>query len=958
GKLKFKVVMSMPVLQGYACRSKTRFVLLPPQNNEYSDNNPGGYTSSGTSTPASDGLSVDGDIEIDETFLAGTITSFLDGQGPVQERNGPSPRHPHRFVAEPLLCVVHPSLDDHTVYVRTSDLSRLGILDSDWALLRLEASQSRRAVRVRAYDAVVPKPGVLLASPILLHNVCSRIAQQYPVFELQALPDVLRGRALPVSQSVTVARVASQIAINRIYQPLVLQALKSFFGTGKRLIRQGDFIAVKIDIMQYQLVASFTDESSPEISADELAPFESGDELVYFLVTNVDCNPLRTDSAITQPADLSVAIALGELGCWVDASETRVTQAGVEHALVPDASVYLGKPSDLCLRSPWLYGVSSGLDGLRMLSGNVRNNEAAYGRIRDLLSAALVPHALSYGIPISVLLKGSRGVGKATIVQDVAKELGMQTFKFDCFELLGDTDAKTEGVLRARFDQVTSCSPCILILRNVDALVQSTQSPEPGNEPMVANVLKDLLYDVSGSCRLSGYPILVFGTTSEPGRLPPSLLACFKHEVEFHAPDENERAAILRSLLSQRVVAPDVDPAFLAKKTAAFVAGDIVALVSRANMKAIARATYLLRSNAPDNHHNTEDIMYAGIALTESDFEAALEEARSSYSRSIGAPTIPSVSWDDVGGLADVKADILDTIQLPLEHPELFSQDLKKRSGILLYGPPGTGKTLLAKAVATSFSLNFFSVKGPELLNMYIGESEANVRRVFQRARDARPCVVFFDELDSVAPKRGAHGDSGGVMDRIVSQLLAELDGIAAGSGGDVFVIGATNRPDLLDSALLRPGRFDRMLYLGVSNTNTAQLKILQALTRKLRLDPGLDLMTVVKKCPFNFTGADFYALCTDALLKAMTRKAEEVDAKIGELERAMLNNDSAPSNHPTPITPQYFLAEMAAPNDVLVTILKRDFDRALDELTPSVSQAEMEHYEQIQRRFMRKSEE
>lgn len=172
-----------------------------------------------------------------------------------------------------------------------------------------------------------------------------------------------------------------------------------------------------------------------------------------------------------------------------------------------------------------------------------------------------------------------------------------------------------------------------------------------------------------------------------------------------------------------------------------------------------------------------------------------------------------------------MKADILDTIQLPLEHPELFSNGMKKRSGeytclrvtvprlmcvvgILLYGPPGTGKTLLAKAVATSCALNFFSVKGPELLNMYIGESEANVRKVFQRARDAKPCVIFFDELDSVAPKRGNHGDSGGVMDRIVSQLLAELDGIAGGdAGADVFVIGATNRPDLLDPALLRPGR-------------------------------------------------------------------------------------------------------------------------------------------------------
>ena len=226
------------------------------------------------------------------------------------------------------------------------------------------------------------------------------------------------------------------------------------------------------------------------------------------------------------------------------------------------------------------------------------------------------------------------------------------------------------------------------------------------------------------------------------------------------------------------------------------------------------------------------------------------------------------------------RTPVLGTSRIAHWHPH--------HTGILLYGPPGTGKTLLAKAVATSCSLNFFSVKGPELLNMYIGESEANVRRVFQRARDARPCVIFFDELDSVAPKRGAHGDSGGVMDRIVSQLLAELDGISSsssssgGGGDDVFVIGATNRPDLLDPALLRPGRFDRLLYLGVSETDEEQLRILQALTRKFRLDPALDLMEVARACPFNFTGADFYALCADALLKAMSRKAQEIDARIG----------------------------------------------------------------------------
>lgn len=242
------------------------------------------------------------------------------------------------------------------------------------------------------------------------------------------------------------------------------------------------------------------------------------------------------------------------------------------------------------------------------------------------------------------------------------------------------------------------------------------------------------------------------------------------------------------------------------------------------------------------------------------------------------------MTWDDVGGLASVKNDILDTIQLPLEHPELFASGLKKRSGILLYGPPGTGKTLLAKAVATSCSLNFFSVKGPELLNMYIGESEANVRRVFQRARDAKPCVIFFDELDSVAPKRGEKGDSGGVMDRIVSQLLAELDGMNGGEGsGDVFVIGATNRPDLLDPALLRPGRFDKLLYLSVSTKHEEQLRIIQALTRKFRLHPSLDLANVAEKCPFNYTGADFYALCSDAMLKAMSRTADGIESRVGK---------------------------------------------------------------------------
>lgn len=292
----------------------------------------------------------------------------------------------------------------------------------------------------------------------------------------------------------------------------------------------------------------------------------------------------------------------------------------------------------------------------------------------------------------------------------------------------------------------------------------------------------------------------------------------------------------------------------------------------------------------------------------------------------------------------------MDTIEMPLKYPQLFASGIKKRSGILFYGPPGTGKTLMAKAIATSFSLNFFSVKGPELLNMYIGESEANVRRVFQKARDAKPCVVFFDELDSVAPKRGNQGDSGGVMDRIVSQLLAELDGMSEGGDG-VFVIGATNRPDLLDEALLRPGRFDKMLYLGVSDTHEKQRTILQALTRKFDLSSQVDLAKIAEKCPFTFTGADFYAMSSDAMLNAMTRTAGEVDEKI-----AAYNKEREENGEP-PISIRSWFQNVATEEDTHVQVTEQDFDKARNDLVPSVSADELAHYRRVREMFEGKSQ-
>jgi len=413
-----------------------------------------------------------------------------------------------------------------------------------------------------------------------------------------------------------------------------------------------------------------------------------------------------------------------------------------------------------------------------------------------------------------------------------------------------------------------------------------------------------------------------------------------QHSLTNEAPNEEERFAIVQETFAHCDLAPDVNFRSIATQTAALQAGDIRSLALRAQDMSLRRAqSFSLPIGT---------ILEAGLSVTSADISTALNDARSSYSDSIGAPKIPNVSWDDIGGLQHVKDDILDTIQLPLQHPELFAQGLKKRSGILLYGPPGTGKTLLAKAVATSCSLNFFSVKGPELLNMYIGESEANVRRVFQRARDASPCVVFMDELDSIAPKRGNQGDSGGVMDRIVSQLLAELDGMSSGGGNtQVYVLGATNRPDLLDPALLRPGRFDRMLYLSVATTDAEQLSILQALTRKFKHDSSLDLAEISRMCPFNYTGADFYALCSDAMLKAMTRAADKVDDLVHRL-----NLDPGDLHFPKPLTVQYYLASLATKEDTEVKVGKEDFLEALQKMKPSVSESEMKHYERVQQDF------
>ncbi|CAF2052268.1 unnamed protein product [Brassica napus] len=557
-------------------------------------------------------------------------------------------------------------------------------------------------------------------------------------------------------------------------------------------------------------------------------------------------------------------------------------------ALVLGGTVSCGLPPDLLVSS------SKANMPLQVDTVNV---------LASVLSPPLCPSALSSKLRVAVLLHGLPGCGKRTVVNYVAKRLGLHVVEYSCHSLLASSEKKTSTALAQTFNMARRYAPTILLLRHFEVFKNlgsqdGSQGDRVGVASEIASIIRELTEPVSNGeyssmeensnsnssvdegGKFRGHQVLLIASSESTEGLSPTIRRCFSHEIRMGSLNDEQRSELLSQSLqdvSQLLnTSSDEFVKELVGQTSGFLPRDLRALVADAGANLFISKeseTEKIDSLSGDVDQSSQLGNGSERLKAKDDFTKALDRSKKRNASALGAPKVPNVKWDDVGGLEDVKSSILDTVQLPLLHKDLFSSGLRKRSGVLLYGPPGTGKTLLAKAVATECSLNFLSVKGPELINMYIGESEKNVRDIFEKARSARPCVIFFDELDSLAPARGASGDSGGVMDRVVSQMLAEIDGLSD-SSQDLFIIGASNRPDLIDPALLRPGRFDKLLYVGVNADASYRERVLKALTRKFKLSEDVSLYLVAKKCPSTFTGADMYALCADAWFQAAKRKA------------------------------------------------------------------------------------
>ena len=490
-------------------------------------------------------------------------------------------------------------------------------------------------------------------------------------------------------------------------------------------------------------------------------------------------------------------------------------------------------------------------------------------RIREMIELPLrypeVFERLGIDAPKGVLLHGPPGCGKTLIARTIAHETEANFFSINGPEVIHKFYGESEAHLRKIFEEASRKGPSVVFLDEIDAIA-------PRREKVVGDVEKrvvaQLLALMDGLNKRQN--VIVICATNIPNALDPALRrpGRFDREISIPIPDRNGRLEILEIHSRGMPLARNVDMAHLAEITHGFVGADLEALCREAAMISLRRIL-------PDIDFALTQIPYEQLTKLEvymDDFLDALREVEPSAIREVFVE-IPDVRWQDIGGLGTVKARLMEAVEWPLKYPHLFVKaGCKPPKGILMSGAPGCGKTLLAKAIATESNVNFISVKGPALLSKYVGESESGVREVFRKARQAAPCIIFFDEIDALVPVRSTGSSDSHVAERVLSQFLSELDGIEELKG--VLVLGATNRTDILDPAVLRPGRFDEVLEIPIPDEKDRK-QIFEVHLRNKPLAPKINLSDLAVKTE-GFIGADIAGVCHSAALKALRRVVEK----------------------------------------------------------------------------------
>ncbi|QFS52904.1 VCP, transitional endoplasmic reticulum ATPase [Nostoc sphaeroides CCNUC1] len=452
-----------------------------------------------------------------------------------------------------------------------------------------------------------------------------------------------------------------------------------------------------------------------------------------------------------------------------------------------------------------------------------------------------------------VLLVGPPGTGKTLTARALAEELGVNYIAIVGPEIIGKYYGEAEQRLRGIFEKAAKNAPCIIFIDEIDSLAPDRNSVEGEVEKRVVAQLLGLMDGFSHS-----QGVIVLAATNRPDHLDPALRrpGRFDREVQFRIPDAKGRRDILEILTRAMPLDETVNLDVIAEGAVGFVGADLKAVCQKAAYIALRRQIPSIEGQIPEN-----------MTVSQADFLQGLKEIKPAVLRSVEVE-VPHIAWEDIGGLDKIKETLRESVEGALLYPELYLQTKALApKGILLWGPPGTGKTLLAKAVASQAKANFISVNGPELLTRWVGASEQAVRELFAKARQAEPCVVFIDEIDTLAPARGSYNGDSGVSDRVVGQLLTELDGIEVGS--TILVIGATNRPDALDPALLRAGRLDLQMKVDLPDL-ASRLAILQVHSQGRPLqDVDLNYWAEMTQ---DWNGADLTLLCNQAAVEAIRR--------------------------------------------------------------------------------------